>query len=133
MGPLDAVLRMGHTAGGLKGTYMVDLGPTGLVTFTFRCNTSRQVSLAGDFNDWNPQSTPMERGQDGMWYVTLRLPPGQHQFRYHEDGGAWHTDFAAFGVVRNDFGEFNSLVDVPQPMRTRAQPAEKYPFSLIWQ
>ena len=112
---------------------MVDLGPTGLVTFTFRCNTSRQVCLVGDFNDWDSQATPMQPGDGGMWYVTMKLPPGQHEFRYHEEGGVWHTDYAAFGVTHNEFGGFNSLVDVPPPMRLRALPAANYPFSLLRQ
>ena len=108
---------------------MVDLGRTGLVTFTFRCNTPRQVYLVGDFNAWDAEATPMQQGDDGMWYVTLKLPPGAHQFRYHEEGGAWHTDYAAFGIERNEFGGFNSIVDVPPPIRLRAEPAATYPFS----
>ena len=108
---------------------MVDLGRTGLVTFNFRCNTSRQVYLVGDFNHWDTQATPMQRADDGMWYVTLKLPPGHHEFRYYEDGGDWHTDYAAFGIERNEFGGFNSLVDVPSPIRLKAMPADAYPFS----
>lgn len=108
---------------------MVDIGGTGLVTFTFRCNTTRQVYLVGDFNQWDSMGTPMQAGDDGMWYATLKLPPGRHQFRYREEGGQWHTDFAAFGVVHNEFGSFNSIVEVPSPMRLKAMPADSYPFS----
>jgi 1,4-alpha-glucan branching enzyme len=108
---------------------MVDLGRTGLVTFTFRCNTSRQVHVVGDFNNWDAASTPMQQGDDGMWYVTMKLPPGRHEFRYHEEGRGWHTDYAAFGVSRNEFGGFNSIVEVPPPIRLRAIPEGSYPFS----
>lgn len=107
---------------------MVDMGRTGLVTFTFRCNTPRQIYLVGDFNAWDSRATPMIPDKNGMWYVTLKLPPGRHEFRYFEDGGAWHTDFAAFGVVRNEFGGFNSIVEVMSPIRIKALPAN-YPFS----
>lgn len=115
--------------GDLKGLRMVDLGRTGLVSFTFRCNTPHQVYLVGDFNGWDLSATPMKRGDDGMWYVTLKLPPGTHEFRYYESCGVWHTDYAAFGVVRNEFGEFNSVVDVPPPMRLKSVTADRYPFS----
>ena len=107
---------------------MVNLGPTGQVTFTFRCNTSRQVYLVGDFNSWDRMATPMMPGEDGMWYSTLKIGPGRHEFRYFEDGDIWHTDFAAFGVVRNEFGGFNSIVEVLPPVRLRAVPAS-YVFS----
>jgi len=107
---------------------MVDLGRSGLVTFTFRCNTPRQVYLVGDFNHWDEIATPMQSGRDGNWYVTLRLPPGRHEFRYREQDGPWHTDYAAFGVVRNAFEEFNSVVEVDPAQRLRAMPAN-YPFS----
>ena len=107
---------------------MVDLGKTGKVTFTFRCNTPRQVYLVGDFNSWSRTATPMHLGKDGCWHATIKLAPGQHQFRYYEEGGTWHTDFAAFGVVRNEFGNFNSVVEVLPPIRLKALP-EYYSFS----
>jgi 1,4-alpha-glucan branching enzyme len=109
---------------------MVNLGRTGEVTFIFRCNTQRQVYLVGDFNLWDPVATPMRRGEDGLWYATLDLSPGRHEFRYYEEGGVWHSDFAAFGVARNEFGSFNSIVEVaaPTPARLRVAPAN-YPFS----
>lgn len=108
---------------------MVDLAQTGQVTFTFRCNTQRQVYLVGDFNGWQRTATPMRPGKDGLWSVTLRIPPGSHQFRYFEDGGRWHTDFAAFGLSRNEYGDFNSIVEVDPPIRMRAVPAQAYPYS----
>ncbi len=107
---------------------MVDLGKTGKVTFTFRCNTPRQVYLVGDFNGWAPTATPMNEVEPGVWFVTIKVAPGQHQFRYREDGDVYHTDFAACGVIRNPYGGFNSVVDVEPPIRLRATP-ERHAFS----
>jgi hypothetical protein len=107
---------------------MVDLGKTGRVMFTFRCNTPRQVYLVGDFNAWDKAATPMHQDKDGLWHVTLKIAPGRHEFRYREEGDTWHTDFAACGVVRNSFGAFNSIVEVIPPIRLQAVP-ESYAFS----
>ncbi len=107
---------------------MVDFGSSGNVHFTFRCNTRRQVYIAGDFNDWDPQATPMIPDRTGLWHHTLKLSPGTHEFRYYEEGGTWHTDYAACGVVRNGLGGFNSVVEVEPPVRLRAVP-RRYPFS----
>jgi 1,4-alpha-glucan branching enzyme len=107
---------------------MVDFGKMGKVTFTFRCNTPRQVYLAGDFNNWDGAATPMHQDRDGVWHVTLKLAPGRHEFRYREDGGAWHTDYAACGVIRNTMGAFNSIVEVTSPIRLQAL-SDSYAFS----
>lgn len=101
---------------------MVDFGRSGKVTFTFRCNTQRQVYVVGDFNNWDKTATPMHTDKDGLWHATVKLSPGKHEFRYWEEGDRWHTDFAACGVLRNSFGGFNSLVDVMSPIRLKAMP-----------
>ena len=107
---------------------MVDLGRSGKVTFTFRCNTPRQVYLVGNFNQWDRTATPMHVDDKGVWHVSLKLSPGSHQFRYWEGGEVWHTDYAACGVVRNEFGGFNSLVEVEPPIRLKVMP-EDYAFA----
>ena len=96
---------------------MVDVGTTGTVPLTFRCSTTRQAYLVGDFNQWDRTATPMHPGEDRIWWAMLKLAPGQYEFRYREEGDVRYTDFAACGVVLNRFGLFNSIVDVVAPIR----------------
>jgi 1,4-alpha-glucan branching enzyme len=41
---------------------------------------ARQVSVVGDFNQWNPSTTPMARMPDGRWMASLELSHGYHQY-----------------------------------------------------
>lgn len=87
------------------------------------CIGAAQVYLAGDFNGWSPTSMPMRRIAPDLWQVSLRLPPGEYRFRYVTDDHRWFTDFRASGVVRNGFGEWDSLLRVPEQMPPPAPPA----------
>lgn len=75
---------------------------------------ARYVSLAGEFNGWNPQTTPMRPAGNGYWECTLELTPGAYQFRYYVDG-CWLVDCAAFGLQPGPFG-WNSVVYVRPPL-----------------
>lgn len=54
--------------------------------FTFAAPWAHSVFLAGTFNDWDAKATPMLRGDDGVWRVTLRLPPGFYHYKFVADG-----------------------------------------------
>jgi len=71
------------------------------------------VALAGDFNGWDPQSTPLARKKTGDFHVTLELPPGrEYQFRYVIDG-QWENDWQADRYVPSSIpGVENSVVAV---------------------
>ncbi|GAT70389.1 isoamylase [Planomonospora sphaerica] len=52
-----------------------------------------EVSLVGDFNDWNPYAHPMRRGDDGTYQVTVTVPAHRGiSFRYLAEGGVWFDD-----------------------------------------
>lgn len=87
----------------------------GLVEFRFFRPNARQVSLAGQFNGWQPGILTMKKSDDGWWRCRLSLAPGCYEFRYFADG-QWFTDYAAFGVEPTPFG-WNSVVKV-DPMVT---------------
>ncbi len=48
------------------------------------------ATLAGDFNGWNPSSTPMTLNGD-RWQVTVPLEPGIRRYKFVVDG-AWMVD-----------------------------------------
>lgn len=47
---------------------------------------AQRVFLAGTINDWKPDATPMDRGEDDKWIATLDLPTGRHEFKFVVDG-----------------------------------------------
>jgi predicted phage tail protein len=70
------------------------------------------VQLAGDFNNWQPAETPMEKvGDSGIWQAKLKLPSGRHRYRLVVDG-QWQQDPYNEAKELNPFGDFNSVVEV---------------------
>lgn len=83
------------------------------VKFTFNHDIEGPVFVAGSFNGWNTEATPMKKNRKGQWTATVKLTPGEYQFRYFADGH-WYTDYAAGGLAPNGAGEFNSLIRVEE-------------------
>jgi len=84
----------------------------GEVTF-FRAHepTAGEVHLAGDFNDWMPHTTPMQRLENGDFEVQLRLGTGRYRYRLVIDG-RWAHDARNPNAEQNEYGELNSVVEV---------------------
>lgn len=75
---------------------------------------AKSVHLVGEFNDWNPTATPMERSKKGVFRATLELEPGrEYQFRYLINGEHWYNDWHADGYVPGGLGEDNCVVVTP--------------------
>ncbi len=70
-----------------------------------------EVQLAGDFNDWMPHTTPMERRGDGDFIAQLRLPQGRYRYRLVVDG-RWTHDIHNANIETNEYGELNSVAEV---------------------
>ena len=73
---------------------------------------ARRVAVAGTFNQWDQNASPLVRvGAGGVWAITLALPQGHHQYAFVVDGAQWVPDPAAPGVD-DGFGRRNSMVAV---------------------
>jgi chromosome partitioning protein len=73
---------------------------------------ARQMAIAGDFNNWDPVSTPMKRDELlGVWQACIPVPPGQYKYRLVIDG-EWVHDPYNPRVETNPFGELNSIVQI---------------------
>ncbi len=79
------------------------------VHFELAAPHAQSVCIAGSFNDWHPQATPMIAINDGRWAKDLMLPPGEHQYRFIVDG-EWISDPHAAETVPNAFGTTNTLL-----------------------
>lgn len=73
---------------------------------------ARSVSVAGDFNGWNPGQTKLERSEGGMWTATIALKPGRYQYMFVIDGKQWVADPLASEASGDGFGSQNAVLDV---------------------
>ncbi|MBM3823778.1 MAG: glycoside hydrolase family 13 [Verrucomicrobia bacterium] len=58
------------------------------VNFLCLVSAAKQVSVVGDFNDWQPHSHPMKKGPDGSWRAQVTLCHGHHHYLFVVDGVA---------------------------------------------
>jgi chromosome partitioning protein len=82
------------------------------VVFVTLYPRASSVELAGDFNNWQPTSTPMQRvGDSGVWQAKLALPQGTYHYRLVVDG-QWQQDPYNERAELNPYGEYNSVVEI---------------------
>jgi len=62
-----------------------------LVEFAIYLPDVENLSLVGNFNDWNPEHDLLVKGQDGIFRLRLRLRPGEYVYKYIADG-RWVLD-----------------------------------------
>lgn len=73
---------------------------------------AQQVLIAGDFNAWQPEKTPMQKvGNSGVWQTKLQLPHGTYRYRLVVDG-QWQQDPYNERTEPNPFGDLNSVLEV---------------------
>ena len=74
---------------------------------------ARDITLVGDFNNWNVTESPMKKLKNGDFKVTMKLPRGrEYRFRYLIDASCWENDWDADEYVPNAFGCDDSLVKI---------------------
>lgn len=85
-------------------------GPEGNTTFRLNAYPhARLVTLAGEFNGWNPVSLPFTR-RNGEWICRIELEPGRYEYKLVIDG-IWTPDPGNPEVVVNN-GHVNSVMVV---------------------
>lgn len=84
------------------------------VTFKLPANVKAEsVAVCGEFNDWDPSSTPMKRLKDRSFSATLSLPTGRaYRFRYLLDGERWENDWDADAYRQNRYGSEDSIAEL---------------------
>jgi len=81
------------------------------VSIAARIGEAREVLLTGDFNGWNGSPLPLAKRPDGVWTATLKLAPGEYQYRLLVDG-QWRDHPEAARRVPNPFGSQNCVLTV---------------------
>jgi 1,4-alpha-glucan branching enzyme len=83
-------------------------GTTGFARGAPSAPQAQRVSIAGDFNQWNPSSHPLQRDIKGTWRISLDLKPGKYEYRFLLDG-EWQNDPNCDSFVENPFSTSNCL------------------------
>ena len=78
------------------------------IHFEFIYPTAESVFIAGTFNDWRPNVTPMIALGEGRWAKDLALSPGNYEYCFVVDG-QWTPDPQATETTPNPFGGVNSI------------------------
>lgn len=83
------------------------------VLFAQPVSIGHRVQIAGEFNGWQPDRSPMRPShRTGVLEALVPIPPGRYQYRLVVDG-RWMPDPFNPAVQLNPFGEPNSIVTVP--------------------
>jgi len=84
------------------------------VRFEFTHPTAKSVSLAGSFNNWQPEAKTLHPGHAGKWFKETALKPGRYEYCFVVDG-QWVCDPNATEQVSNPYGGQNSVITVTGP------------------
>jgi len=85
--------------------------PKNVVSFQLVKPEAKSVAVAGSFNEWKPEATPLVSLGNGRWKGDLNVKPGRHEYLFVVDG-QWLPDPNAKESVANPFGGTNSVLIV---------------------
>ncbi|HEY0810066.1 MAG TPA: isoamylase early set domain-containing protein [Longimicrobiales bacterium] len=92
--------------------------PVIYVQFAFADQSAKSVTIAGDFNDWDAEETPLRDSDgDGVWTGLIALRPGMHKYMFVVNGERWVTDPEAESYVDDGFGMRNAVIAITLPGR----------------
>ena len=93
------------------------------VEFVFHSHKAKKVNLAGEFNSWKAEASPMKKYTESAWEAMVKLPPGRHEYKIVEDdawteespctvmmGGSCFKLILEGGRIPNPFGTQNFVV-----------------------
>ncbi len=81
------------------------------VIFVASYPSAGSVQIAGDFNNWQPEKTPMKKASDGSWQARVPLAKGTYHYRFVVDG-QWQQDPYNDSTEPNPYGGLNSIIKV---------------------
>jgi 1,4-alpha-glucan branching enzyme len=79
--------------------------------FALHAPDSKEVFLAGDFNDWSTTKHRLRKFKNDRCVKKLKLKPGKYEYQFIVDGD-WWTDPANPSRNVNEFGTENSVLVV---------------------
>lgn len=83
----------------------------GRLLFVFHDDAAETVSLAGSFNGWNPNATPLKRDLAGLWSTEITAPrAGRFEYKFVINGQRWIEDPSNGMKAPDHLGGLNSLL-----------------------
>ena len=79
--------------------------------FGYTAPEAGSVLLMGDFTNWQEKPIALAKGPDGLWLITVTLPPGEYAYRFLVDG-EWRDDPECTVRIPNPFGSHDSVRQV---------------------
>lgn len=76
-----------------------------------RVSNAKTVHLAGSMNGWSSWKTPLEKDNNEVWSVSLKLPLGTHSYQIITDN-TWGLDPANQDSIPNGIGGWNSFIEL---------------------
>ena len=83
----------------------------GRLIFIYHDDQAVNVALAGDFNNWDPTSTPLARNGSGLWLTEIHPPhPGRYRYKFIVDRQKWIEDPNNGMKEPDHYGGLNSIL-----------------------
>jgi hypothetical protein len=84
--------------------------------FVLESSSARRVAVVGDFNNWNPNATPMTRPSDGaLWSAIVPIAPGRHMYGFIVNDSLFMLDPRSEKARDPDLGSDVSVRMVERP------------------
>jgi hypothetical protein len=115
---LGVSLRTGRAERRLPGADGAPALATGMSRLTIREADAHRVDVAGDFSNWKPIAAA--RARNGVWFVDLRIPPGQYRYAFRVDGTTWAVPDGA-ATVNDGFGGKSAWLIVSETPNSSAR------------
>ena len=84
--------------------------PAGII-FSYKDKYAKHISVVGDFNNWNPNISPMKKNKYHVWKTTIPLKKGNYSYKFAVDR-QWILDPHNPNRVSNKLGDQRSVLVV---------------------
>ena len=83
----------------------------GRLIFVFHDDGAESVSVAGDFNEWVQDATPLKQNDSGLWSTEIAAPrAGRFEYKFIINGRRWLEDPSNGMKAPDNYGGLNSVL-----------------------
>ena len=90
--------------------YSVEITESG-VLFEYEDENAQSVFLVGSMNNWNTTAALMEKDENGIWGIILKLDSGKHTYKFVVDEN-WYYDQENPNIEDDGYGGSNSVIEI---------------------